>query len=209
LTLIVAAIFLGRNSAATYLLLLQFVASVVYNYPFYRARDYFPANLKIEGLWGATSFLIGWLSARESLPPSAVKTTVAEGAALSALDADSAIAAFLIFGGFSLLSALKDQKDIELDTRSKTQTLYTFAARKNQVTATHRMLIAIAAVAFLVGPVLLALKGMLAWPWVGVGLVAAICLAALNPKPSRTGFYRALMVISAYLFALGYALAWA
>lgn len=116
------------------------VASYLYNSPLYRGKRYFPANLKLEGLWGGSAFLLGTFAA--AMPQLADHTTLrVDGARVTSVmeqipfswgyGPDVALAAFLAFGGWSLLASLKDEKDVETDAALGSQTLFTLARRRN------------------------------------------------------------------------------
>jgi FAD/FMN-containing dehydrogenase len=116
------------------------VASYLYNSPLYRGKRYFPANLKLEGLWGGSAFLLGVLAA--AMPQLAdLGSARVDGARLTSTmerlpfswryGPDVAVAALLAFGGWSLLASLKDEKDVEIDAELGVQTLFTLGRRRD------------------------------------------------------------------------------
>lgn len=115
------------------------VASHLYNAPLYRGKRYFPANLKLEGLWGGAAFLMGLLAAAmPALVAAAEQRSFAsriqpwmKSMPLSwGFGVETAFAAFLAFGGWSVLASLKDEKDVESDMRTGVQTVFTLAIRR-------------------------------------------------------------------------------
>ena len=108
-----AAFLFMLNFRAITIILLAYFTSFLYNYPFYRARNSFPGNLKIEGVWGGSSYLAGLLLNA---------TTTLENWQLLSI--------FLVFGGFSLVAILKDAKDVEQDSQNRVTTVYTLFHRK-------------------------------------------------------------------------------
>lgn len=109
---IALVIFLNSTNRGALAILVFFICGLLYNYPFYRARNYFPANLKIEGLWGLSAFLAGAL-----IEPNSLFTS------------GGLLLVFLIFGGWSTVAVLKDLKDVEADQRSNVQTIFTIFTR--------------------------------------------------------------------------------
>ncbi len=105
--LALAFIIYHLNSLLFLPLIMMFTCSVLYNYDFYRAKRYFPANYQIEGLWGLGSFLCGILSQPK---PN--------------FNAELIIYCVLVFAGWSLVSTFKDGKDIEADKAVGNQTAY-------------------------------------------------------------------------------------
>lgn len=101
------------NLSSFFPLLVFFIVSVLYSYPFYRAKAGFPANLKIEGIWGSMAFLTGFLS---------------DG--YNGISNQSLIILFLVFGGWSIVSPLKDVKDLKGDKRAKINTPYIFFQKR-------------------------------------------------------------------------------
>ncbi len=112
-TLITLLFLFFQNQRSSILLFVALVASTLYNYPFYRGRNHFPANLKIEGIWGVSAFLAGAL-----LDP------------VAAQDFRVKITALLIFGGWSSVSVWKDLKDIESDKRAGVATVFTLLEKR-------------------------------------------------------------------------------
>lgn len=115
------------------------VASYLYNSRLYRGKRYFPANLKLEGLWGGSAFMLGVLAA--AVPGLADHAAArVDGARLTSTmenlpfswryGPDVAVAAFLAFGGWSLLASLKDEKDTETDADLGAQTVFTLGRRR-------------------------------------------------------------------------------
>ncbi|MBL8034755.1 MAG: UbiA family prenyltransferase [Leptospiraceae bacterium] len=114
LTLITLCFLFFLNQRSAIVLFIALVCSVLYNYPFYRARNSFPANLKIEGIWGFCAFASGVLLNQIAFERPAVKIT-----------------ALLVFGGWSSVSVWKDMKDFENDRAARVRTLFTVLTDKN------------------------------------------------------------------------------
>lgn len=112
---IMAAVFLFFTGNRFVLpIIIAFALSFLYHYPFYRGKKVFPANLKIEGVWGMCSFLAGLLAVGsvETLPD------------------NTYLYILFTLGGFSLIAALKDMKDIRSDFRAHVSTLFIFCYKK-------------------------------------------------------------------------------
>lgn len=120
-----AMMLFAESSLLAVILAIYGVASFLYNSPLYRGKRYFPANLKLEGLAGGAAFLFGMIGAASPLVPRPDELpfpTRFGGAA--------PIAALLAFAGWSALASLKDEKDVEADTRTGTQTVFTLLGRR-------------------------------------------------------------------------------
>lgn len=204
----------AANSTEIFLATAAFAAFSLYNFPFYRAKRYFPSNLKIEGIWGFTAFGFGVVAAVEHGAYEAPRWW-ASGIPVplhnewtKAFDAVTLVAMFLAFGGFSLVAALKDYKDWEADQSAGVQTLYTLAVKRGwDMARLHLCVITVSALAIASAPVLLALAEKIAWVYVTGGVIAGAAVwAALRGAPSATGFRRALVVLTAYFLYLVIAL---
>ena len=132
-----------QNSRAVLVVAIAFSLTFLYNYPFYRAKRTFPANLKIEGAWALCSFLSGVLV----FHPGKITTEVL-------------ILSFLVFGGWSLVSSIKDSKDLLGDFRARNNTLFLFLRRKGiRLSASHKIINRISMVCLCMPPVMLSIKG--------------------------------------------------
>lgn len=178
-----AAVFLFMiNRRAVIPLVLAYAVSFLYNYPFYRARNYFPGNLKIEGVWGGSSFLAGIL-----LAP------------LDKITTPFLVATFLVFGGWSLVAILKDAKDFHTDKAHKVRTIYTiFDAKGYSFQKVHTWVRTISTAALLVPVVFLGLKSSLLWGGIGF-LIGPVLFFKVSKAKTKDGFIRILWVISAYI----------
>jgi len=141
-------VFMAGNRAAIAGLII-FVCGILYNYPLYRARNYFPANLKIEGIWGVMAFMAGTLLDVQASSRSGVL-----------------IMAFLVFGGWSTVAVLKDLKDAEEDYRDGVQTLFTIFMRRGKTvvqvwSATRIVLSSLVMIPVLIALVLLNFRALL------------------------------------------------
>lgn len=141
--LILLYIFSGNFSG--YMLLLFFLVSILYNYDIYRGKKYFPTNYKIEGIAGLSAYLAGvamMISTHYALSGDVLNVDQFErikdyGAFIPRLNKEVWTApflwiAFFVFGGWSILSVVKDYKDIESDRRVGNQTAYTLLLKKNK-----------------------------------------------------------------------------
>lgn len=121
------------SSTLAYPMIIYGVASYLYNAPLYRGKSFLPANLKLEGLWGGAAFLIGAAGAAEALRRAPIDGTLyaAQPTPFAVLfDGHLALAALLAFGGWSVLAALKDEKDVESDRAQGVQTLFTVFTKR-------------------------------------------------------------------------------
>jgi hypothetical protein len=209
--LLVAAL-LASDSVLAVILLVYGVASYLYNAPLYRGKRYFPANLKLEGLWGGAAFLIGvFAAALPGLIEAAVHRSFASrittdmsmmpfswghGAAV-------AVAAFLAFGGWSVLATLKDEKDVATDERLGSQTVFTLLVRRGIVEAKVRRVVRALSFVFLSiagwAPFVL---GRVPWPYALVLTGLAGLVAVLRLREKGTEFRVMLVLISAHLVIL-------
>jgi len=97
------------NQVTALPLLIFFSLGILYSYPIFRLKKFFPGALKVEGLAAVMAFLTGvMVFTREYFRPQIF------------------IVALLIFGGWSVLASWKDLKDIRRDTRLGYKNLYTF-----------------------------------------------------------------------------------
>lgn len=127
-------------------MLLFFLVSVIYNHDFYRGKSYFPANYKIEGMWGFSAATCGIVMAMVSksliagnilqiisigiLYPDSKDFTVNQFYSIWSLS--TLLIVFFVFGGWSIISVIKDYKDIEGDARVGNQTAYTLLLKKGK-----------------------------------------------------------------------------
>lgn len=200
----------SANSTELFLATAAFAAFSLYNFPFYRAKRYFPSNLKIEGIWGFTAFGFGVVAAVEHGAYEAPRWW-ASGIPMplhdqwtKAFDPITLAAMLLAFGGFSLVAALKDYKDWEADQSAGVQTLYTLAAKRGwNMARLHFGVITVAAVAIASAPILLALAGKITWIYAPGGVIAGAAVwLAMRGAPSAPGFRRALVALTAYFLYL-------
>lgn len=90
-------------------LIIIFSLGVLYNFPLFRIKKFFPGAQKIEGLGAAMFFMTGvMVFDRSHFRPQIF------------------LIALLIFGGWSVLASWKDLKDIRSDVRLGYKNLYTF-----------------------------------------------------------------------------------
>lgn len=209
---LLAATALHEDRYAGLLLTIYGVASYLYNSQLYRGKRYFPANLKLEGIWGGSAFLIGALWASEPIQALALNDPTSPGfqqgdflAPIPSLfGPDLAIAALLAFGGWSLLAALKDEKDVETDLELGTQTLFTLLVRRGvareHVATRLRITAFICMLVASFGPFFL--DRISIWVSFAMTVFAAIAALWVDQANARRGFVVTLISMSAMLFAL-------
>jgi len=182
-------VFILYNSGALVFLplLLLFIVSILYNYDFYRAKKFFPANYKIEGIWGLSSFLAGILSQRSAqFTPEIV------------------IYCFLVFGGWSLVSTFKDYKDIEADKAVGNQTGYIMLMKAGlSLERAHKIVCSMISACFLVPVVWLFFQHIpLFVPILFPVLTLPQVFVSLRMPPSSKMVKNMLLATSFYLFVL-------
>ncbi len=161
---VIAIFFTGNRLVLP--VILMYPLTFLYNHPAYRGKKKFPTNLKIEGMWGLGAFVTGSLATTQQTP------------------ASFPLMCLLVFGGYSLIAALKDAKDVRTDRRSGTQTLYLkLMASGLSFRRTHQLLLTICILAFLIPPVIFAFLGefLIATLLGGSTLLSAIPLFSLFP----------------------------
>jgi 4-hydroxybenzoate polyprenyltransferase len=201
------------NSAVGMLLLMILVLSYLYSYPFYRGKRYFPSNLKIEGGWGLSAFLVGMLGALEfglyQMPRWRMPGDAAFRAAPDVPGWEVIIASLLVFGGHSILAILKDHKDVAADSQAGNQTVYTLAKRRGlSLITTHRS-VAILTMLCLAAPLpLLYLIGRINLIWLPGGIIYLAIMSTITIDLSqKVRFDVFLWLLTGYLFYLLMALA--
>ncbi len=133
-------------SVVAALILASYLAlGAMYQMPGARLKRIFCVSYKIEGLWGALAFMLGALGS----------PNLGDGLVAS----DVLWPAVLAFGGFALVSGLKDYKDIEADDASGVLTYYVMTRRRGgDLYRTHRRLVAACTAALVGAPLLLGMK---------------------------------------------------
>jgi 4-hydroxybenzoate polyprenyltransferase len=206
--LAILAILVETSSSTGVPLLVIFGLSFLYSYPFYRAKKHFPANLKIEGSFGALSFLVGVIAAVEgavlgapawgSLSECAPNCKVVMGP----LPPATLVAVLLVFLGFSLVAALKDHKDIDADRAAGVTTIYTLAERRGwPLERVHRIVVTLSCVALLLPMPLLASIERAPWA-ASVAPLPFVALLAFVSRRSRGRFGWTLLLVSLVLASL-------
>jgi hypothetical protein len=189
-TIFVLAVLIASPPLGTPLALFL-IGSIVYSYGFYRAKRYFPANYKIEGLWAWSAFMLGGAA------PYLVRAQPTPSASF-------ALASFLVFGGWFVFNGFKDYKDIRADYHAGNQTLYVLAFKRGlSLSRLHRFLRAAFALSLLVAPALLVVGGLPALPPAVTGLSAAALAFVILGRPPKGRTVRAfLWLVAAYVAAL-------
>lgn len=216
LFLIVIALFAASASFVAYMLLLFYIVSIIYNYDFYRGKKYFPANYKVEGVWGFSSFLCGigmvmstaYFMSGDIL---SIKNIDLGGAGWSAhqlmldemLVSKTIVTTFLVFGGWSILSVIKDYKDIKSDIAVGNQTLYTLLLNKGKTyEGFHKKYVAFLCIMMLV-PLVATQPMKIHWFFVliHVALIATFYWS-INRPPSNRVVEQSLFLVNVYLLNL-------
>lgn len=188
------------------------VASHLYNGPIYRGKRYFPANLKLEGLWGGCAFMLGVFAAvvlpmAQGRPPMWFDRGYSGAPFFYVVGADTVIAAALVFGGWSLLAMLKDHKDVDEDARLGTQTVFTLARRRAKdadwVLGRLRILTFICMGIGALAPMAM---GRLPYAFAAVMMLLAIAIWRWPMHPPTAVFRRTLLLLTAYLVVLAFGL---
>lgn len=204
------AMLLARDSILGVVLTIYGVASYLYNAPLYRGKRYFPANLKLEGLWGGCAFMIGMLipAVREmgefrGLYPAYFDTSVRVAPFAIVHGVDTAIAAVLAAGGWSVVAALKDHKDVQEDAALGTHTLFTLGQRRGHepdaVLAKLRLITLACMLIGVIGPFAMGRLG----PIFAVAMASLAIFMWKQPvQPALQVFRRALLCLTAYLVLL-------
>lgn len=169
------------------LLLLYFTATAAYHHRAVRLKNICPINYKTEGLVGACALAIG-------------VTSVAAGR----LSPSGLLALFLAFGGFSLVSMLKDYKDLESDRVFSVRTIYLILTQRGwEVPAVHRLVTIIVTVCLAIPVFWLLARGESVFP---VLLCAAIFVLpvpyVLLRQPPKPAVETSIWLITGYLFAM-------
>jgi len=179
--LAILPIFFHNNRAAI-AAALAFCCGLLYNYPFYRARNYFPANLKIEGVWGLTSFLAGALAE----PHTASSPRVV-------------LMAFLVFGGWSTVAVLKDLKDTANDAREGVQTLFTIFMRRGYSVAEIWSICRWVLICFIVLPLFLTALSLPLSAIIALAILTIAIIASFWWNDYAKAFRLQLALISVYI----------
>jgi hypothetical protein len=178
------------SQVAGWLLALYLAAATLYHLPGVRLKRVFCVSYKIEGVWGATAFLLG--------------ARGAPGAYGSPIDGWILWPVLLAFAGQSLVSGLKDYKDVEADAAARVYTWYTLARRRGRnVESVHRWLAGACFAALLSAPLLLgAVAGFHPWLAIACVLAAASAACVLLVRDRRRAVEALFWVLTAYLLAL-------
>jgi hypothetical protein len=185
---IICSISLLFSNIPTVLPLFVFFAlSVLYHYPHYRAKKHFLTGLKIEGMWGGSAFLAGVLAAPRPLVSDHVL-----------------LAVFLLFGGWSIIAAIKDYKDILDDYHDGHLTVYYWLYKKGiPMKNTHKYLRILVLLFFIVPVAVLFfnrfyIAGILLFlAWIVLGISMSL--------PRNPGWFRKVLIgINLYFLGLLY-----
>ncbi len=215
--LIVVALLVATANFAGYMLLLFMVASYLYNYDYYRGKRYFPSNYKLEGIAGLAAYLMGTFMM--------VSTTYnVSGDALNAQDfvhatkglvigmeeiwsrvwsMDKVWIAFFVFGGWSILSVVKDYKDIENDRQVGNQTAYTLLQKRGKnIQKFHRVYTTLLALSMLIPVFWLRTVGAPVLSIFAVVVLALLFVVGINREASKRSVALAFGAINLYLLNL-------
>lgn len=191
-------------------LLIILVVSILYSFPLYRGKRYFPSNVKMEGMWGLSSFVVGIVAAVETKAFGAPNWWIGvlpwpdDRSLLGAFDGLTIWAMLLVFGGYSLVALLKDYKDVEADKAAGIQTVYTLALKRGRpLEQVHRVVVGLSAASLAAAPMLLTAAGRVPWVWSGGGIIAGAALVTtMGGTPSPKKFRRTLLLLTVYFLYL-------
>jgi 4-hydroxybenzoate polyprenyltransferase len=185
----------------------------LYSFPLYRGKAYFPANIKMEGVWAATAFFAGVVTSWEHQLAGgnmfSVKTAFWGMTQNPAVGFTPGLlwAVFLVFGGWSLLSTVKDYKDITGDAAAGVQTVYTLAARRGiNVARLHARLALVGSIFLVLPPVLLYAAERLPAAALVVCVSAPLWHRLILQSDNARRFRRFLLALSVYLASLAWAM---
>lgn len=171
------------------LLLLYVTATAAYHHRAVRLKNICPINYKTEGLVGAFALAIGMTSV-----------------ASSTLGLSALLALFLTFGGFSLVSMLKDYKDLKSDSVFSVRTIYLVLGDRGwPLSRIHRLVTGIVTACLAVPVIWLMLLG--ASPIILSLLVLAFLLPiplSLLYAPPKRAVEASVWLVSGYLFVLAW-----
>jgi hypothetical protein len=176
--LCVGMLFVMNNKSALAVILF-FTVCVLYNYNFYRAKKYFPANIKIEGIWGASAFLSGMLVHADK-----------------GFNSETLIILVLVFGGWSMVSSLKDFKDVRGDKKTRVTSAYLFLMSKGiRLSRTHKIYSSLTILCFIIPLVWLTLQekyleAMIIW------IVSVIPIILMTFKPPKAKWYEGILIFT-------------
>jgi hypothetical protein len=195
------------TTSATIIPLTVFLGiSYLYSYPFYRGKKYFPANLKMEGVWGWSAFLVGAVAGMEyhamlQIPPWAPGHSL-DSRLTGPFPTAVCFGALLAFAGHSVLAILKDYKDWQGDLSARVQTVYTLAYRRGYSVDRLHAQVTMGAMFCLGASVLLTtLVRTLPLPFLALGLLPALLLGWVSW--TRRSFGWSLLAIDLHLVVLG------
>lgn len=178
-------IMLGKLVGLFYLLI--YLGAVIYQLPQYRARKYFAAGMKIEGLWGWLSFTSGTLI---TIPKKYQPALLLYG--------------LLIFLGWSLISVLKDLKDLNSDRRAGNESIYLYFRKFGvSLRTSHRFVSFFVFAGMLIPAVVMLLRGGYAGA-IALSLLDGMLLLTLMRRRWFIRFKLQLAIICVYLGALLY-----
>jgi len=212
--LILLFIFSGNFSG--YMMLLFFLVSILYNYDIYRGKKYFPTNYKIEGIAGLSAYLAGvamMISTHYAMSGDVLNVDQFErikdyGSLIPQIENEVFTAeylwiAFFVFGGWSILSVIKDYKDIESDQLVGNQTAYTLLLKSGKnIQKFHKIYTLVLSLSMLIP---------LVWLFnINAALLFKVCLVLLtltffvviNRAPVKSTVALGLMCANFYLLNL-------
>ena len=215
---IIIALLLLAGNITGYLLLLFMVVSFLYNYDYYRAKKYFPANNKIEGIFGVSAFLGGLSMAfivdnkisGDVLNIQNLVILFGIGAIKKIDDSTRnfwnlkyIVMTFLVFGGWFFISIFKDYKDIQGDSAAGNQTVYTLLKRRNKdIYFFHKLFSLCIFIFLLIPPIWLIISGL--EPFFSINLITCdiILLIFLTRKKTKRAVEMSFAILNIYLLCL-------
>lgn len=214
--ILMIGLLLASGNICAYMLLLFLIVSYIYNYDFYRGKKYFPANYKIEGVWGLSAFLAGigmavsvtYFFAGDIL---LIDNPTIRGATVPHMNimleevwtSKTILITFLVFGGWSILSVIKDYKDIESDRIAGIQTAYTLLLKKGKSIETFHKVYSLLLSVLMLTPLLWLIS--IGANMIFVGALVLLCVLffwSITKEASNKTVERSLVVVNLYLFVL-------
>lgn len=206
----------ATTNLLAYMLLLFFIVSVIYNYDFYRGKRFFPANYKVEGVWGLSAFLCGvamvisteYLMMGEALIGRGIgrshEIQVLHSRLFSEIwTSEILLFSFLVFGGWSIISVIKDYKDIESDVSVGNQTAYSLLSKRGKsIENFHKKYTIFLSLTMLI-PILWIRSLNMSWLYsVLLIILIASFYVSISRKPSIAVVEQSLLLVNFYILGL-------
>ena len=167
-------------------LVVIFMLTILYHHPGYRLKKYWLGSLKVEAAWGGLSFLTGlFLHPKVPIKPELVITML------------------LVAGGWSVVAAQKDLKDVRGDRAAGISTLYLWLRTRTQSLRKAHLIISWAVfTVFAVFSCLIALQNDFLGFSILMGISFFILFSSLYTglKFSKKGWFKRQLVLLSLFF---------